>query len=88
MYIAMYLNNRDCHCNFNDKTCNIEILICRLESSVLCFFFYKNFIHRSLRYMVDMNVKKKARLMPLIFLLFTLNSTSKTLIICLTDKYV
>lgn len=40
--------------------------------------------------MVDMNVKKKkkARLMPLIFLLFTLNSTSKTLIICLTDKYV
>lgn len=26
--------------------------------------------------------------MPLIFLLFTLNSTSKTLIICLTDKYV
>lgn len=68
--------------------CNIEILICRLESSVLCFF-YKNFIHRSLRYMVDMNVKKKkARLMPLIFLLFTLNSTSKTLIICLTDKYV
>lgn len=81
MYIAMYLNNRDCHCNFNDKTCNIEILICRLESSVLCFF-------RSLRYMVDMNVKKKARLMPLIFLLFTLNSTSKTLISCLTDKYV
>lgn len=59
MYIAMYLNNRDCHCNFNDKTCNIEILICRLESSVLCFF-YKNFIHRSLRYMVDMNVKKKS----------------------------
>lgn len=58
MYIAMYLNNRDCHCNFNDKTCNIEILICRLESSVLCFF-YKNFIHSSLRYMVDMNVKKK-----------------------------
>lgn len=53
MYIAMYLNNRDCHCNFNDKTCNIEILICRLESSVLCFF-------RSLRYMVDMNVKKSA----------------------------
>lgn len=59
MYIAMYLNNRDCHCNFNDKTCNIEILICRLESFVLCFF-YKNFIHRSLRYMVDMNVKKSA----------------------------
>lgn len=59
MYIAMYLNKRDCHCNFNDKTCNIEILICRLESSVLCFF-YKNFIHRSLRYMVDMNVKKSA----------------------------
>lgn len=78
MYIAMYLNNRDCHCNFNDKTCNIEILICRLESSVLCFFAIYGWYE----------CKKKARLMPLIFLLFTLNSTSKTLIICLTDKYV